>query len=77
MPKQYTADGLSGHITNRYEVDNYGDITAIHVTVSVNYGTMGRVENIDIWPTLTQNQKDAAQSIYNVEMSLLRKIILD
>lgn len=75
MPYQFTAQSVD-HV-NPLEFKREGEtVTGLKVNVSVNYGTMGMVHQIDLWPSLTDTQKAQAQATYNFIRNRCVQIVL-
>jgi len=66
MAKTYTADSVGKNHDWDFSVDDAGKITAMVIKAEVNYGTMGMVESLDIWPVLNAAQKVKAQEVYDL-----------
>ena len=49
-----------------FSVDDTGNITALVIRAEVNYGSMGMMESLDIWPMLNATQKARIQEAYNL-----------
>ncbi len=65
MGKTYTAQSVSRNHDWDYTVDDNYNITALVIRAEVNYGEMGRVESLDVWPLLNPGEKTVAQQAYN------------
>ena len=76
MPLTHIAQKIGSIDSIKFVVDNAGNITAIKATCGVNYGTWSQTEVVDIYPSLTEAQKKAAQSFYNKLKMILQEIIL-
>jgi len=76
MPKSLTTQNIAEIGNIRFVVDDKGQLTSILVNCEINYGRFGVMEEIDLIPELTDNQKQAAQKFYDNLKSKLEKVIL-
>jgi len=65
MVKTYIAQSASKNHDWNFSVDDTGNVTKMMIRAEINYGSMGRMEEIDIWGLLTDDQKVAAQAAYD------------
>lgn len=64
MAKTVTAQSVSKPTNIKLEV-KAGVITGATADVEINYGTFGRSETVNLWATLSKEQQQALQDIYN------------
>ena len=76
MVKTYTAQGVALNHDYDFSVDAQGNITGMVVKAEVNYGSMGRLETLNIWPLLNPGQKTAIQHAYNQIAQLFNQAFL-
>lgn len=76
MAKTYTAQSVNPNHDIDVNVDDAGNITGWTLSAEVNFGAMGRTEELDIWPLLTPAQKETLQTAYNRMREIFRKHLL-
>ncbi len=65
MAKTYTAQSVGKNHDWDFSVDEDGKITALTIKGEVNYGEMGKMESLDIWPALNATQKSRLQQAFD------------
>ena len=65
MVKTYTAQSASKNHDWNFSVDDTGNVTKMVIRSEINYGSIVRMEELDIWGLLTDGQKVAAQVVYD------------
>ena len=77
MPKQLTAQKITGVQSIQFATDADGNVVAINTIAEVNYGDCSRHEHANIFPQLNTAQKEAGQAFYDKLLQVLNNIYID
>lgn len=64
MAKTLTAQNISSISSIEFQVES-GVVTGLAIGAEVNYGELGLLQRLELWPSLTLAQRTAAQMFYN------------
>jgi len=77
MAKIYTAQSVAANHNWQFVFSDGGDISGLVIKGEVNYGSMGKIEQLDIWPHLSAAQKAQIQNAYNAVRTWFNNQFLD
>ena len=77
MVKTYTAQSIAANHNWQFVFADGGEISGLVIKGEVNYGSMGKVETLDIWPHLTPAQQAQIQNAYNAVRTWFNKQFLE
>ena len=76
MAKTLVAQNVANMNAINFAVDKEGKLTAITVVCEVNYGELGMMETVDVFPSLNDGEKAVAQKFYDKAKNKVEAIIL-